>query len=264
MSEFENREAITLENNGEKIFGILHLPKNQPSPYPVVLICSGFAGTKTGKLRLFVTLSHELAKQGIAVLRFDYRGSGDSEGEFKDITLEGKVSDTLTCLEFLRNDSRFDSQRIGLLGRSLGGVIALLSGRRFRAIKSFALWSPVFKSDPWKELWSAYQSNQMDDNKREKMRNIPGNIPNVFFLKQFFDLNLEQELQELKDIPLLHIHGEKDEIVTIAHASHFKDARHGTAQTRFVTLPNSGHDIIDPQEQEIAIHETVQWFQQTL
>lgn len=117
MEQVELREAITLENNGEKIFGILHRPLHA-SHVPAVVICPGFAGNKCGKFRMFVTLGKELAKQGIAVLRFDYRGAGDSEGEFRDITLEGKISDTLKCLNFLADDPQIDSSRLGLLGRS--------------------------------------------------------------------------------------------------------------------------------------------------
>lgn len=264
MPPVEIREAITLENNGEKIFGILHRPL-QSSQVPAVVICPGFAGNKCGKFRMFVTLGKELAKQGIAVLRFDYRGSGDSEGEFSNITLEGKTSDTVKCLEFLANDPQIDGTRLGLLGRSLGGAIAVLAARRYHAIKSLVLWAPVFKSDPWRELWESYQSNrQLDQNKQEILRNLPTNVPNLMFLNQFFKLDLERELEGLKQIPLLHIHGEQDQIVKIEHAKDYEKARIGLDNTRFIQLPRSDHDFSDLSEQTIAIQETCHWYQQTL
>lgn len=260
----ETREAITLENHGEKIFGILHRPIHLQK-VPAIVICSGFAGNKCGKFRIFVTLAKELAKRGIAVFRFDYRGSGDSEGEFKDITLEGKTSDTLKSLHFLAGDSQIDPLRIGLLGRSLGGAIAILAARRFQSVKSLALWAPVFKSDPWRELWESFTFNQkLDQSKRELLRNLPANIPNMEFLSQFFKLDLQAELEELKQIPLLHIHGERDEIVKVQHAKDFELARSGLNNTRFVHLPHSDHDFSNIPEQGVAIQETCQWFQQTL
>jgi alpha/beta superfamily hydrolase len=264
MQKVEIREAITLENQGEKIFGILHRPLHARRA-PAVIICPGFAGTKCGKFRIFVTLAKELAKQGIAVLRFDYRGAGDSEGEFHEITLEGKINDTLKCLDFLAADSLIDSSRVGILGRSLGGAIAVLVARRFQAIKSLVLWAPVFRSDPWRELWESLQSKQkLDKAKQEVLRHLPGNIPNLEFLSQFFKLDLHQELDSLKQIPLLHIHGAKDEIVKIEQAKDFEKARLGLENTRFLQLPHSDHDFSDLREQQLAIQETCQWYQTTL
>ncbi len=264
MQQIEIREAITLENKGEKIFGILHRPLHL-SQVPAIVICPGFAGNKCGKFRMFVTLGQELAKQGIAVLRFDYRGSGDSEGEFHDITLEGKISDTLKCLNFLAHDPQIDASRLGLLGRSLGGAIAVLAARRHQAIKSLVLWAPVFRSDPWRELWESFKSNQkLDQSKQDILRNLPANIPNLEFLSQFFKLDLHKELEGLKQIPLLHIHGEQDQVVKIEQAKDFEKARVGLDNTRFVQLSKTDHDFSDFREQVIAIQETCQWYQQTL
>jgi alpha/beta superfamily hydrolase len=264
MKQVEMRESITLENHGEKIFAILHRPLHAKK-VPAIVICPGFAGNKCGKFRMFVNVGQELAKQGIAVLRFDYRGAGDSEGDFHDITLEGKISDTLKCLNFLANDGQIDATRLGLLGRSLGGAIAVLAAGRFHLIKSLALWAPVFKSDPWRELWESFKSDQMLDKvKQEMLRNLPANIPNLEFLSQFFKLDIPSELQKLKEIPLLHIHGEQDQIVKIEHAKDFEKARFGIANSRFLQLPKSDHDFSDFREQVIAIQETCQWYQQTL
>lgn len=264
MHHEELREAITLENNGEKIFGILHRPLHSKK-VPAVVICPGFAGNKCGKFRMFVTLGKALAKQGIAVLRFDYRGSGDSEGEFRDITLEGKTSDTEKCLEFLTNDPQIDTSRLGLLGRSLGGAIAVLTARRMPIIKSLVLWAPVFKSDPWRELWESFKSNQqLDQAKQEILRNLPANIPNLEFLNQFFKLDLEKVLGGLKHIPLLHLHGEQDRVVKIEHAKEYEKARIGLDNTRFVQLPRSDHDFSDPHEQAMAIQETCEWYLKSL
>lgn len=264
MKQEELREAITLENQGQKIFGILHRPLHS-GRVPGVVICPGFAGTKCGKFRMFVTLGKELAKQGIAVFRFDYRGSGDSEGEFSELTIESKISDAEKCLDFLASDPQIDPNRLGLLGRSLGGAIAVLTAGRFSAIKSLALWAPVFKSDPWRELWNSFKSNHsLDLNKQEMLKNLPVNVPNLEFLQQFFKLDIEHELFRLKHIPLLHIHGDQDMVVKIEHAKEYEKARSGLDNTRFIQLPRSNHDFSDPAEQLIAIQETCLWYQKTL
>jgi alpha/beta superfamily hydrolase len=263
MQAVENREAIILENQGEKIFAVLHRPLGN-QPVPAIVICPGFAGTKCGKFRLFVTLGKELAKRGIAVLRFDYRGAGDSEGEFSDMTVESKVSDTLTCLHFLAQDPQIEASHLGLLGRSLGGAIAVLAARRYASIKSLALWAPVFKSDPWRQLWEAFNSNQAETNTQDLLRHLPPHIPNLEFLQQFFKLDMAQELKALRDIPLLHIQGEQDQVVKIEHAQEYRRIREGIDQTHFIQLPRSDHDFSDPLEQLTIIEKTVKWYQTTL
>ena len=196
MGPVEIREAVTLENHGEKIFGIIHRPlsiHNNSKKVPAILICPGFAGNKCGKLRMFVTLGKKLAQLGIAVFRFDYRGAGDSEGDFSEMTIDGEVSDTLKCLDFLQNEAQIDASRIGILGRSLGGAIAVLTARRSQKIKSLALLAPVFKSDPWRELWKSIQSKQsLAKTDKEVLRHLPANIPNLIFLTQIFQLGLER------------------------------------------------------------------------
>lgn len=259
----EEREALILNNAGEKIFAVIHRPLTK-SKVPGIVICSGFAGNKCGKYRLYVRLSQELAKRGIAVIRFDYRGVGDSEGDFQDITLEGKVSDTLVCLDFLQNDPQINPERIGLMGRSLGGVIAILTARRYGKIKSLALWAPVFSSAPWKTLWDSYKKSELSSEQQTILQNIPGGIPNQKFLEQFFKLKLEDEIKALKKIPLLHVEAQKDRVVNQEHGQAYHMARDGIENTRFVLLPNSDHDFSDFNDQLLAINETSQWYQSTL
>lgn len=263
MTKVEEREAITLINQGEKIFGVLHRPLSQKK-VPAVLVCPGFAGNKCGKFRLLVRLAQELTQLGIAVLRFDYRGAGDSEGSFQDITVEGKVSDVQSCLHFLKNDPQIDPERIGLLGRSLGGAISILAARRYPPIKSLVLWAPVYNSTPWQQLWNSFQANKLDENQKHQIQKLPAGIPNLKFLRQFFQLRLEDELEGLKEIPLLHIEADRDAIVQAEHGQAYRLARNGLDHTKFVKLPNSDHDFSDAADQELAIKETCEWFQKTL
>jgi alpha-beta hydrolase superfamily lysophospholipase len=263
MHKVEERESVVITNQGEKIFGVLHRPL-QTGKVPAVIICSGFAGNKCGKYRLFVNLAKKLAKNGIAVFRFDYRCSGDSEGDFKDITIESKLSDTLLCIEHLSKDPLIDRDRLGLLGRSLGGAIAVLAASHSQSIKSLALWAPVFTSEPWKQLWDTVKSNPSLLITKDILKNLPANFPNMAFIEQFFKMDIQQRLESIKEVPLLHVHGEQDLVVKIEHARAYKKARELAENNRFIVLPNSDHDFSDESEQEIAIEETCGWFQQTL
>ena len=99
MKITEERLPLILENEGKKIFAVLHIPKVN-TKIPGVIFCHGLAGHKTGKHRVYVDLASSLVSAGIAVLRFDYRGCGDSEGEFFDVTPETHYSDAKCCLQY--------------------------------------------------------------------------------------------------------------------------------------------------------------------
>ncbi len=264
MQIIEHRESVILENNGTRLFAILHRPVVD-HPVPVVLTCHGFAGTKVGRYRLYVRLAEALAKQGIATLRLDFRGCGDSEGSFSDTTLEGQVADAMCGLEFLTKHPNIDPNRIGVLGRSLGGPVSVLATRRFAQAKSLVLWAAVFHGDPWMEEWQEAQRCALEEGELPSVLLFQGHLANPALFQQFFGVDMADELGALHKLPLLCVHSHRDEIVDYEHAEHFRHAREDAlGATRIIRLEHSNHDFSDPREQETTIQETVRWFKETL
>lgn len=264
MSQWENRESIVLKNNGEKIFGIVHRPMTS-SRYPVVMVCHGLGGHKTGRYRVYVHLAEMLTKIGIACIRFDFRGSGDSEGDFTKMTIDSEVSDAMTVLDYLQKDGGFDSNRIGIFGRSFGGVIAINVAKKYGNVKSMALWAPLYNGDQWREKWAQMKAHKLSEEICDKLMRINGLLPGTAFYEQLFELKIEPELTSLNDVPLLHIHGELDEIVNLSHADRYVAFRkNAKGSTRFLRFGKCDHDFSDPQEQQMALNETAIWFQNTL
>ena len=130
MLKHEERHSVTLHNQGEKLFGIFHRPLTG-SPFPAVLICHGLAGHKTGRYRVYVELAEQLTAHGIGALRIDFRGSGDSEGAFADMTLSGEVSDAILAMKWVQTQAEVDSGRVGIFGRSLGGTVAVITAAEY-------------------------------------------------------------------------------------------------------------------------------------
>ena len=75
--------------NGKKLYGILHLPKNKNALDIVILMVVGGPQTRIGSHRLYVQLGRALCVSGVTVLRFDYEGLGDSEGNFVGFRVAG-------------------------------------------------------------------------------------------------------------------------------------------------------------------------------
>ena len=107
-----------------------------------MLICAPFGQEAVRSHRLFRVLSDRLARSGIAVLRFDYYGSGDSPGDDVDGELEGWRRDVGTAHEELRR--RAGDRRIIWLGARLGATVAVMAAKSGRCDPSrLILWDPI-------------------------------------------------------------------------------------------------------------------------
>ena len=111
---------------------------------PVVCIFHGFTGTKVEPHFIFVKLSRRLEKAGIASLRFDFGGSGESDGDFEDMTILTELEDAKAILDYAKSLPFADAERIGVVGLSMGGTVAsLLAGERKEDVAALCLWAPA-------------------------------------------------------------------------------------------------------------------------
>ncbi len=122
-------EEVTFLNNDDKISlnGTLSLPKKS-GMFPVVIIISGSGpqnrdGAMFGHKPYFVIADY-LTKNGIGVLRFDERGVGKSDGDFQTATINEFSSDIKSAINYLKTREEVNTKKIGLIGHSIGGIIA--------------------------------------------------------------------------------------------------------------------------------------------
>ena len=114
---------------GVRLAGTLTIPKNESRPGVAILISGSGPQDRDESLmnhKPFWVIADHLSRNGIAVLRFDDRGVGKSTGDFSKATTLDFVSDVEAVVKFLKEDTRLDSQKIGLVGHSEGGIIAPL------------------------------------------------------------------------------------------------------------------------------------------
>lgn len=265
MEKIEEKEPVVFEIEGQKLFAVMHLPLHHHHLLPGVLMCHGLAGNKTGRYRLYVHLAKELARLGIASLRVDFRGCGDSDGEFSDATVSGFLKDAHISLQYLLKHPQIDSARVGIFGRSFGAAIALMAANQNNKVKSLALWSPLYDTMQWANQWKLYHDSNTPNQVREQMLRVDGQTGNYEFFNEFFKINLEQQLDELQHVPLLHIHGIKDNIIDIHHADLYEEKRKSAkAPSKFIRFAEADHDFFHRVDQLKAIEETANWFHKTL
>lgn len=122
-------EEVFFENSADDISlaGTLTIPKGK-GPFPAVILISGSGPQDRDEYfmshRPFLVIADHLTKQGIAVLRYDDRGFGESTGNFGSATSLDFASDAASAVDYLNTRVEIDNDHIGLAGHSEGGLIA--------------------------------------------------------------------------------------------------------------------------------------------
>ncbi|MCU0608147.1 MAG: alpha/beta fold hydrolase [Chitinispirillaceae bacterium] len=116
---------VEWKNGLKTLRGSVQVTRQKGAPW--LICCHGFTGQRMGPSYLFVHLSRALALQGVSSLRFDFGGSGESDGLFSDMTIATMQADLLSAVRMIRR--RFAPSRLILFGHSLGGMVAALCVR---------------------------------------------------------------------------------------------------------------------------------------
>jgi len=250
--EFPNSQGKTLR-------GMLHLPVAAGNkPAPGVVLFHGFTGNRMESHWIFVKCSRALAQAGIASLRFDFAGSGESDGLFRNVTLSGEISDGRAAVAFFRKQADIDPERVGLLGLSLGGAVAASLSPGVRA-KTIVLWSAVAHTA---------RLRQMMKDVARKVPARPGMLEydareiSPRLISDVLKVEPIRHLARYKD-PTLIIHPEKDVHVPLSHARDFFQAC-GAETKELVIIPEADHVFSSIPWEEDVISRTVKWFGQYL
>lgn len=202
---------VTLPSStGTKMAGTIDFPDTKPRAYAIFAHC--FAGSRhtPGAARV----SKQLTEFGIATLRFDFPGLGQSEGEFADTTFSQNVADIQAAAAWL--EENYSAPQL-LMGHSLGGAASLAAANGIRSLKAVATLGAPF--DPAHSvLHYADKIGEVDANGQVEVilggRNL---IISRGFLEDLADTNPEEYLPRLRK-PLLLLHSPIDQTVGIDNA----------------------------------------------
>jgi exosortase A-associated hydrolase 2 len=158
-----SEHAYFLDRDGERLFTFLHRP---PGPCRAgALICAPLAEEKLWSHRVLVSAARELARAGYAVLRFDFRGEGDSARRFAESSLATRVEDARTALAELRRHV-VEGGSITVLGLRLGASVAALATVDHDDVDRLVMWEPV--TDGAEYVRTILRSNLMQQMTRHR------------------------------------------------------------------------------------------------
>jgi pimeloyl-ACP methyl ester carboxylesterase len=150
-----------------QLAGTLTLP-NTPGPHPaLVLIAGGWPSDRDdshcgGRYKIFKIIADDLAAHGFATLRYDSPGRGGSTGGmWGQRTLNDRADEVANAIQFLKQDTRINARRIGLLGHSEGSDVAVLVASKSQDAAFLVLLSPHAK--PVREAFSALRAGQFKE-----------------------------------------------------------------------------------------------------
>jgi uncharacterized protein len=215
------------------VAGVLHLPSTGPSP--CVIACHGMGASKDSDK--YLLLGREVPAAGLALARFDFRGSGESGGHHREATIETRMSDLEAVLDHLAKRPEIDG-RFGLLGSSLGGYVALwVAASRAASAPSLPLVT-----------WNAPAS----------LRDLPGADPE----QAGQALVAEVKRGERSEAPagvrrLLVIQADRDEVVPPAHGRLLFE-RAGEPKALHMIV-EADHRLSEPGHRREALMESLRW-----
>lgn len=255
---------VTLDGG---IQGIFAEPQHDEA-VPAVLLLHGFASQKDEVGDMYKRLAAALAEAGIASLRIDFRGWGESAGQMTASSVHGQVEDAATAYDYLRSLDAVNAERIGVVGFSLGGGIAIVSAAQEpQRYASMVLWSSVgdFKAD---FLDSLGQEN-FDRAAQDGEVTIDLGWRDVTLGNEFFtSLDAYDLPAELSKYPAAFFTITGSEDFSSAYSDGYMKVLAGDAPKKALTIEGADHIFgVLGEDQSMAEHvisETVQWFKETL
>ena len=234
-----NEKHLEIVSDGLKLKAVLHIPATDL--WPVVILCHGFLSHKDSSK--YKHLAQVFAQESIATMRFDFRGCGESEGLLSESSISRRWRDLQRVIEATAGLEDFDG-RLGLLGSSLGGYLALLESSRNSQVLCTAVWSTP--------------SHLLDLAKR-----LPEVSPVEFSQQCYEDLLTVELLTRVGNVRhVLIVHGLEDQQVPPKHGSSLYEV---LAEPKALhMLKGADHRFSAQESREEAVRLTMEWFKKYL
>ncbi|MDJ0812094.1 MAG: alpha/beta fold hydrolase [Woeseiaceae bacterium] len=215
---------------------------------PLVVLVHGHGGTRQEN-GAFVELASMLAEVGIASIRMDFPGCGDSTEAFTHNNITNMLHDVDASLEFAAARPGVDPRRLGILGYSMGGRLTMLTIADEPAYRAAVLWAPVALNGraPMLDYFGGLQDY-------ERLRATAIEKDSVLFVtpwgqeqqlaaRWFLDMEESRPLDALRSYEgeVLTIHGTADTVVSPENGKAAHQAASVSSDAEIVLIDDAGH-----------------------
>jgi pimeloyl-ACP methyl ester carboxylesterase len=252
-----SEQAVTLHTpEGYFIPAILATPHTMAtnSPPAVVVLCHGFLSNKNSTTNL--TLTRLMTERGLATLRFDFLGQGQSPDQFENLTLTIALSQASTVLDWATAQG---FTRVGLIGSSFGGLVAVLTAAQRPTVTCLGLKCPVgdFPEELRLEFGEAEMATWKATDTVRDIHGGTGRVPLKFALYEDCLGYDAYEAAERITAPTVIVQGGKDEYVPAHQSRRVFQALAG--RKRFDLLPHANHQFTQADDFSTMTASLTQW-----
>ena len=226
---------------GQALSARIDLP-GDAAPLAYALLAHCFTCSKN--IKAISHISRALTRQRIAVLRFDFTGLGESEGDFADTNFSSNVADLVQAAEFMATS--YGAPKI-LIGHSLGGAAVLQAAAKISS--ALAVVTIAAPADPGHVSLALGESKEIIEQRGEAVVDLAGR--NFKIKKQFLEdlqsVRMQDTIRNLNRA-LLIFHSPYDRVVGIENAAKiFQTARHPKS---FISLDQADHLLMNPADSQ--------------
>jgi putative redox protein len=232
----KSKRVNFLNNKGEKLCGYIDFPaETEPISYAVFAHCF----TCSKDLKSITYINSSLARAGIATLRFDFTGIGESEGSFSESTYSDYINDLLLASEYLSNNYKAPQL---LIGHSLGGCVVIEAAHKIPSVRAVVtIGTPAEPSSLSLKLRRTKEKAEKEGFAETEIGGVK-----LKFSKRFFEDIEEHKLEPyIRNLskPLLVMQSPIDDYTTIENAVLiFQSAKQ---PKNFVALDNIDHLMLN-------------------
>jgi putative redox protein len=208
-------------NNGDQLAAILEIPESKIIGYAIFAHCF----TCSKNLNAVRNIGKALVAKGIAVLRFDFTGLGESEGIFENSNFSSNVEDLVSAANFLTVHHQAPDL---LIGHSLGGAAVIFATGKITSLKAIATIGAPANPGHVAHLFE----HKKEEIKSEGVANVSIGGRSFKVKQQFLDDIQSKKIEEVTKnlrIPLMVLHSPSDTTVEISNAARIYKAAHDKA-----------------------------------
>lgn len=194
-------EDVVYQSNGADVYATVTIPKDRNN-VPYVLICHGHGGSKSENGGLDA-IAQGLAEKGIASIRMDYPGCGDSKEQFRNNNLTNMIQYTEDAMKYMADHYALNKDSVGIFGYSMGGRISLemLANKKYN-FKAICLLAPAADTEDLKKLFGGTENWELLKKTAQESKDGYVDFTTIYGQKQELSTKWFTDLEE-KDFTAL-------------------------------------------------------------
>ena len=245
------KDRVLLKIDNLQLAGEVYFPERATQPHPALCLCHGIPAVPHDPTdRGYATLAERFCAAGFVTLFFNFRGTGESQG---NLDMLGWTRDLKAAIDFLSTLDEVDKSSLHLLGSSGGAAVSVYVAADDPKVSSVVTFACPAE---FRFLSTEQQHESLIDRFRSigtiRDRNFPPSVDEWF--EGFSTVSPIQQIDKISPRPLLLIHGDGDEVVALEHA-HRLYARAGKPK-EIIIIPEAGHRL---RLEEKAITSALNW-----